>query len=263
MIRRLDVFVALGLALAACGGGGGKPTNTTPAPTKPAAPDLSTAEGIMEASLAAQGGRDKLGKLKSVKQTGTVLIPQVGLKGTVTIISAPPRNSLITLDIAGFGKAMEGVSGDIAWSFDPSSGGRILKDAERDVSIREATFNADLVWKELYPKAELGGVVDFNGTQAYKITLTAKEGDTQVRFFAKDTLLPVGSQQTRDTQMGKLPLETNVSDYRDVNGLKYPFKLVQKAGPQNIEFALTSVEHDVALPPDTFALPPQIAALQK
>jgi hypothetical protein len=264
MTHRPNFVLALVLALAACGGSAAtKPANTTTAPTQAAAPDLSTADGVIEASIAAQGGRDKMAKIKSLKLTGTLVIPQMGFKGNLISLTAPPRNSLTTIEISGLGKLAQGVKDDVVWELNPMQGARIVKDNERVMQLREATFNADLVWKELYPKAEHGGVVDFNGTQAYKITMTAKEGDTQIRYIAKDTLLPIGMQMTAETQMGKVPVEMAISDYREVNGIKYPHKIVRKEGPQQIEIAVATIEQDVAVAPNAFDLPPEIAALIK
>jgi hypothetical protein len=263
MTHRQNVLVALGLALAACGGGSAKPAGPTPGPAPAPAGQLTTGDAVIEASLVAQGGRDRMAKVKSLKVTGTLVIQQMGMKGTLTTISVPPRNSLTTIDLPGLGKIAQGVKDDMAWETNPATGARIITGNERTLQLREAAFNADLIWKELYPKAELGGVVDFHGTQAYKVTLTAKEGDTQVRYFAKDTLLPIGLQMTADTQMGKVPIDTELSDYRDVNGIKYAYKVVRKDGGQTIEITAATVEQDVVVPPSTFDLPPDVAALKK
>lgn len=263
-MTRTTLALALAVALTACGGGGaGKPTNTTATQGPAKAPDLTTADGVLEASIAAQGGRDKMAAIKSLKLTGTLVIPQMGMKGNLTALSAPPRSSLTTIEITGLGKLAQGVKDDVAWELNPMQGARILKDAERTMQLRESTFNADLVWKDLYPKAEHGGLVDFNGTQAYKVTMTATDGESQVRFFAKDTLLPIGMQMTADTQMGKVPIEMQISDYRDVAGVKYAYKIVRKEGPQQIEITLTTVEQNVALPATAFDIPPEVAALLK
>jgi hypothetical protein len=63
--------------------------------------------------------------------------------------------------------------------------------------------------------------------------------------------------------MGDIPVDVAVSDYRDVNGLKFPHKMVRTEGPQKIEIVFDRIELDVALPPATFDAPPAITALQK
>lgn len=259
-------LVLLAALAAACGGGsqgpGGRPTPVEQGGATPAASQLTTAEAVMEASIAAQGGRERMGKLKAMRQTGSVRIVEMGMTGTVTTAAAPPRNVLARIDLAGIGKIDRGVSGDVAWEVSPMSGARVMSGPERDQTLRDATFNADLRWKELFPRAELAGVVEFAGQQAYKVVLTAADGDAQTRYFAKDTLLPVGSEKVARSQMGDIPGVEIQSDWREVDGIKYPHKVQIKQGPQTIEVTLDRIEHDPQLDPATFALPPEIAALQ-
>jgi zinc protease len=264
--RALTVAASL---IAACGGGGSGPA-ARPAPPAPATPsgpaqrgELATAEAVLEASIAAQGGRERMSRIKAMRQTGTFLIPQMGMKGSMTSLTAAPRNSLLAIELTGVGKIRLGVSGDIAWEMNPLTGARVLAGPELAQQLREATFNGDLVWKELYPKAELAGTAEFAGKPAYKIVLTAPDGDTQTRFIAKDTLLPLGVQMVAKSQMGDVPAEAELSDWREVGGIKYPHRLQRKEGPQAIEIAIDKIELDPPLDPATFALPPEIAALPK
>jgi zinc protease len=170
---------------------------------------------------------------------------------------------VVTIELAGIGTIRRGLTGDVAWEVSPMTGARIITGDERTQFLREATFNAELIWKELYPKAELAGMVQFAGQPAYKVTLTATDGDTQTRYFAKDTLLPLGLEQVAKSQMGNIPGESTLSDWRDVGGIKFPHKVAQKQGPQTFEILIDKIELDPALDPSTFAVPPEIAALQK
>ena len=268
--RRLGLAFAFASALAACGGSGAAGSTTASAPVAaptvaapPAKSEPTTGEAVIEASLVALGGRDKLAKITSIKQTGTLSIQAIGAKGTITILAAPPRNELTTIELPGLGKLSQGVHDDVAWELTSMTGARIVTGAERVLALREATFQAELNWKEIYPKAELTGVVDFAGTQAYKVVLTAKEGDTQTRFFAKDTFLPIGVEMTVDSQMGKIPVTVQIFDYREVGGIKYAHKITRKEGQQAIEIVIDTFEPNLAIPPSAFDLPAEIKALKK
>jgi hypothetical protein len=268
--RALALLAAAGLA-AACGGGssGGagpaaRPAPTGPAPAGGAGPakgELATAEAVLEASIVAQGGRERMGKVKAMRQTGTFRIPEMGIKGVMIGVSAPPRSSLLTVELPGLGKISQGVSGDVAWELSPVTGARVITGDERTQTLREATFNSDLVWKELYPKVELAGTVTFAGVPAYKVVMAAPDGDSQTRYFAKDTLLPVGVEMVARSQMGNMPVAVEAADWREVAGVKYPHKLTRRQGPQTIEILVDKIEIDPQLDPATFALPPEIQAL--
>ncbi len=252
--------------IAACGGSA-KPTTapTQPAqpvtPTAPAAAELTTADQVMEASIAAQGGREALAKVTTLKNTGSFEI--AGIKGTISAQSAPPHESLTTIDLPGIGKLESGIHGDVAWEKTPMTGARIVTGPELALTLRDATFNADLVWKQLFPKAELQGVVDFGGTSAYKLLLTAADGETETRYIAKDTKLPLGVEMVANSQMGKVPVTIVSTDYRDVSGLKFAFRTENKSAGQAFTVVLKTVELNVPLAPKSFELPDDIKALQK
>ena len=270
------VFAAA-LAVACGGGSGGGGAAGAKSPADPAADpaparragapapgrEPTTAEAVIEASIVAQGGRARMARIRAMRQTGTVVMPQMGIQGAMTTVAAPPRSMLLTLELAGLGKIKQGVSGDLAWEMNPITGARVIGGEERVQLLREATFNADLVWKELYPRAELAGVVELAGRPVYKVVLTAADGDAQTRYFAKDTLLPAGIQMEARSQMGRVPVAVELSDWREVGGIRYPHLVTRKEGPQTLEIRIDTIDLDPQLDPQTFALPPEIAALPK
>lgn len=256
-------LVSILFAVAACGGSA-KPTATTApaAPTTPAAPvatEPTTADQVMEASIAAAGGRDALAKVTSLKITGAFEI--MGIKGTVVMLTAPPRESLTTIELPGIGKIVVGVHHDFAWENNPVQGARVITGPELANKLRDATFNAELVWKQLFPKAELQGVVDFAGTKAYKLLLTDGSGETETRYIAKDTKLPLGVEITAPTQMGKIPVSVTTTDYRDVHGLKFPFHIDNKTAGQGFTITVSNIELSTPIDPKTFEVPDDIKAL--
>jgi hypothetical protein len=61
--------------------------------------------------------------------------------------------------------------------------------------------------------------------------------------------------------MGEVAVEVEVSDYKKFGGVLYPTRSRQKAGGQEMEITITSVTVDEPVPPEYFALPPDIQAL--
>jgi hypothetical protein len=263
-MTRTASFAALALALVACGSGTSPPAKPTGGTgTKISAANVPTsADEVIEASIAAQGGRDKLATLTAIKSTASVLIPQANIRGTVVIYNAPPRESLQELDIAGIGKSRSGTHDGMAWEMNPLTGARIIDGPEKRLVLRDATFNSDLHWKELFPKAELAGVVDFGGAPSYKVVLTTPEGDQLTRYYAKDTFLPVGYEEVVKSQMGEVAVALVESDYRDVGGLKFPFKASRKDATVAAEITIETIELSPALDPKLFEIPQEIKALQ-
>jgi zinc protease len=238
---------------------------TEPSPWKGPIPtgkydQLTTAEAVLETSIAAQGGRVRIAKLKAVRTTGTVTYPTEKKlpESTIEVLEAP-RNKITTVIIPGLVKFVEGVTGDVAWEVSSTEGARLITGAERTESLRDATFNTDLAWKELYPKVALAGVFDFTGAPAYKVVLTPADGEPETRYIATDTLLPLGVHAISTTSEGKHPTDSRFFDWREVDGIKYSYRLVIKGGTEVI---INKIELDPTLDPAAFALPPEIEALQ-
>ncbi|MCW5800847.1 MAG: hypothetical protein KIT31_00430 [Deltaproteobacteria bacterium] len=260
-------FTASFTTLGACGGGGGKgpsgPSSPPPGKISAANAQFTTGEQVVEAALVALGGRDKLSKITSIKTTGSLSLAAMGMKGKLSSVSAPPRSSLTVIDLPGLGKIQQGTRGDVAWEMNPATGARVLKGEERTTSLREATFNSEINWKDLYQKADLGGVVDFQGIQAYKVTFTAKEGGDQItRYYAQDTLLPIGYEATVKSQMGEIAVQVFETDFREVDGIKFPHTIKRKDA-MAIEITIDSIELSTPVDPSAFDLPAEIKALVK
>jgi hypothetical protein len=68
---------------------------------------------------------------------------------------------------------------------------------------------------------------------------------------------------TLETQAGTFPAEIQPSDYRNVDGTLMAFKTVTKVMNQERITSIDTVQQNVSLPEDTFALPPEIKALIK
>ena len=245
-MKRL-LFVSL---LAACGGPSAKPVHNPDKPTAPVA--ITTVDQVIEGSLVAEGGRAKLAAMTSQRMVATVTLKAQGIKGTLETLSTPPNNALTRLELPGIGKIEQGVHGDIAWEKNPITGARVLTGIEKSTTVREASFMGDLNWKQLYPKSAFKGVTKFADQDCYQIELTAADGQVQTRYYAKDTLLPVGIEMVSESQMGKVPVKVTNRDWRDQDGFKYPHTVQHEEASQALEFTVDKMEINVPIPAATF-----------
>ena len=56
-------------------------------------------------------------------------------------------------------------------------------------------------------------------------------------------------------QMGDIEQTTELSDYREVDGIKVPFKLTASSSVQNFTVELAKIEHNVAVDEKLFVKP--------
>lgn len=214
-----------------------------------------TAEQVLEKYIEATGGRAAYEKLTSSVSKGTMEIVGQNIRGTMEAYAKAPTKFLLVQNIDGVGQFLQGYDGQVGWGQDPFLGLRNLEGAELANFKREATFHADLKWRELYEKAELIGTQKVGDRNTYVIRLTPTVGKPVTRYFDAETFLLVRSDVVSETPYGTLNMESYPSDYRVVDGVKIPFQLVMKAPSGEMVMKLTEVKYNVEIDDAKFVKP--------
>jgi len=252
-------FARTGLMAALLVGAAGLPVasaqdTATPAPASAPAAALPTPKEIMENYLKATGGREAYAKLTNRVTTSEMEMAAAGIRGSIVITQAAPRQMVSKVDIAGFGNQSSGTDGVDVWEV-ATAGPRLVTGRERDTQLRLATFNSELDWEKQYTNLKVNQLTDVGGKPAYEMEVTTADGVTSTQWYDKETGLLVKTKGIIVSAMGEIPVETSISDYRDVDGIKLPFKTTQSFNGQEMTLTIKSVTHNTNLPPDTFAMP--------
>ena len=84
----------------------------------------------------------------------------------------------------------------------------------------------------------LKGIEKVDGKNAYVIAISDKKN----AFFDTESGLKLKEETTQEMQGQSFVQAVMFSDYKEVNGVKFPFMMSQSMGPQNIEFTFTEVK---------------------
>ncbi len=245
--RRLAVRTALCLAVA-------------PAVVLGRQSDLPPARDIIQRHVAAIGGEAAYRALTSMRVRGRFEITGQNIAAEFEQLAARPDKLLMTADIAGIGHTEQGYDGTVAWTIDPQTGPRVLKDRERDEAIADAIFDGPLHRPENIRTLTTVGRETFDGHPALKVKVVLRSGVEQDEYFAVDSGLEIGWEGRRATPLGVVPTTAILRDYKPFGGLLQPTTLVQKALFVEQILRVTSVEYNV-VPKDAFEPPPAIHAL--
>lgn len=226
-----------------------------------AADPLPSAESVLDRYVQVTGGKQAYEKRRTEIAHGTVELPALGIKGSMTRYAAQPDKYYYTVDIQAIGKMETGVNGPVAWENSALLGPRLKTGVERAEAIREGRMNSTLDWRELYPKVENAGIETIDGEECYKVVMTPAEGQPIIGYYQKKSGLQVKLTTVASTQMGDIPVELIASDYKNFGGILEPAKVTQKTGPQELTITLDSVEVNPAIPPERFALPDEVRQL--
>lgn len=102
-------------------------------------------------------------------------------------------------------------------------------------------------------KLELKGIEDVEGVSCYKLNVTDPAGEMSVEFYDVKTGFLVRTVKTQEGMGQKVTVTTDYADYRDVSGVKVPFKItISGAAPMTIVLETVSVDINKSLSDDIF-----------
>ncbi len=225
-----------------------------------------TADEIIEKALAALGGRAALSKLQTRVATGTISVTTQGMtfSGPIEIYNKAPNKSRmyfrLDMSTAGIGEMVvdQRCDGKTAFVSNNVQGDRELAGEELQAMLNGAVFPSALLgYKQAGAKAELVGKDKIDTRDVYVVLYTPKAGPAVRLFFDAGSYLALRTVSTITApELGGATERINdVTDYRDVDGVKVPFGMKIVTGPQTVEIAFTKIEHNKPLEDAMFAKP--------
>lgn len=207
-----------------------------------------TVEQVLNKYIEAAGGKENMLKVKdkTMQLTGTVQ----GMNLTVTMQQKEPCKLYQLVDAGVFQQKtiFDGEKGKI------EAMGQIQEisgDQAEEMKL-QGSVHSVLQYDQLGIKTELSGLETINGKEAYKITLTKPSGKKSTQYFSAESGLMIRNVSTVATAQGSFTQTIDMDDYREVEGIKYPFKLTQSFGPQTIELNVTSLQVNTGLSDSLF-----------
>lgn len=223
---------------------------------------LPSGAELMKKFIDATGGEEAIKKIKSRKSVGTFAMPAMGIEASLEMVNSAPDKMRMVIEVPGFGTETNGTDGEVSWAVSTTNGPRVLEGEEATAMEQQADMHAPLHWEDIYESVTTVGEEDVEGTPAYVVELVNKKtGRTETRLYAKDSGLLLQLRQKQMTAMGEMPSITTMSDYRDVDGLKMPFKMVISAGQMEQVVTMTSIEHNIEVDNGVFGPPEEVQAL--
>ena len=211
-----------------------------------------TVDDIIARNLAAKGGLDKLRAVQTLKQTSH-------LSGAMdaTLVMYGKRPNLTRQEVTFAGKTViNAFDGQIAWVVNPLQGmaSPMQMPAEQAEFIKQqAEFDGPLVdYKTKGYTIELVGTETVDGRRAHHLKVTDKLQRVQHCYIDAESNLE--SKVVSESPMGAL--EQILSDYRDVDGLKWPFLVrTVQSGQEVAKIQVEKVEFNARFDDNIFRMP--------
>ncbi len=187
---------------------------------------LPEAEQVLAKSIEALGGADAIAAIASSYTESKTDIKAQNIS-MATKIWTQGTNFYVESDIPGMGLTQLWKKGDEIWSKDPIGGLRKLEGKE----AAQARWSSDPLlaahWNQYFDKAETVGRTEDGDRTIIEVQLTTADGEqTLGLLFDESTSLPAGQKFVQETQMGPMPIDIALEDYREVSGVMTSFRSV-------------------------------------
>lgn len=202
------------------------------------AQDLTTADAVLDKYFAAVGGKEKLRTIQDMTTAATTDIQGRTLE-METKLKMPNKYKQVSYMM---GNEAGGAT------YDGSTLSRSMRGQQTTKQGKEAMMEflqshpfPELYYDTLGVEKKLVGVEKVDDKDAYKIQYSA-DGKDWFDYFDTQTGLKVKRTATIESPRGKMETDVRFGNYKEVNGIKFPFTRSQKMGQFEMTMETQSIK---------------------
>jgi len=232
-----------------------------------AAVQAQTADELIAKNLQARGGKDKIKAVQSARMTGKMVMGQ-GMEAPFTMEMSRPNKMRMEFTIQGM-TGVQAFDGKTGWSVMPFMGKKDPEAMSAD-EVKQAADQADMDgmlvdYKDKGHQVEYAGKEDVEGTPAYKLKVTKKNGDVADVYLDAESYLEIKQAGKTKMRGQEIEGETTFGDFKTVDGLVFPFSMEQKAKgmPAGMTMTISKIELNPTVEGSRFAMPAAEKATEK
>ena len=203
-----------------------------------------TADELVARNLEARGGADKLRAITSMHTLGKMRLGG-GLEAKTESFAVGPDKIRYEFTLQGM-TAINAWDGQQAWAVQPFQGRRdpqkMSDDDSKDLVLAADIAGPLLDYQKKGNRLEYLGTEDIDGTDAHKLRVTFKNGDSQVIYLDPDQFLAIRVVDHRMVRGQEQVQTTDLGEYEKVDGIYFPFE----QGQNHIDSAELNTPIDTA-----------------
>ncbi len=245
--------------------GAGQPQAAAPAPAvRPVAKlDGMSIRDILAKSVQARGGIQKLHAVQTRRETGSISL-EAGTTWPFIVEHKRPRSMRMEIDLPG-SKLIRAYDGLHGWQMQPMSKNAEPLTADDLHNIHNESdfdFAGALIDTDVKGHADLLAKETVDGATAYRVKIILLNGDVFYYDIDATTFLPIHWEGARTINHKLVVFESSYSDYRDVGGVQYAFKIASwmQGSNQKNHIVFTQIENNPPIDDTRFTEAPTAAA---
>ena len=215
-----------------------------------------TADDVINKHIAAIGGKDVLGKIKSQVVEANLSVMGSDLTSTSTLLVGKGFKNVANFNGQEIIQVITTTGG---WMINPLAGQNDptalpedqVKEAQSTLEIGGGLFN----YKEKGAKAELVGKEKVDGVEAIKLKLTNKDGKESFYYIDPATNYVIKHEVKINMQGQDMTMVSTFSDYKKTDiGYVIPYTTVRNQGFE-MTISVNKVEFNKEIDPKVFEMP--------
>jgi len=205
----------------------------------------------------ARGGLKNLKAIKTIKMTGKYMTQGV----EAPFLYRAKRPTFLRVEITFQGQSIiQAYDGKTDWWVFPFQGitePQAMPEERAKNFIGRSDMDGALVgYKKKGHKVELMGKEDVEGTEAYKLKVTLKNGRIWYVFLDAENYLELKIFSTIKRQGNEIEIHSYSSDYKEINGVMFPHSLEDKiGGATNEQIVIEKIELNTEIDDSIFKMP--------
>ena len=219
---------------------------------------LPTAKELMAQSDEAVGGLAAWSKTTSRKMKGVSQSEDASVFVAIEILEKAPNKSLSKVTLPNGLVLREVCDGHSAWIENSMGGYQEIAGAMLESRLRQAEFQDRARLEKIASAGKVTGIEKVGTHSAYVLAFSTDKTKISKIYVDVDSKLIVHTEDVIDTPKGPYTVKLDLDDYREVDGLKFPFRIKRSEKGAIVNIRLTQV---IVNPPldDTLFLKPDFA----
>ncbi len=214
-------------------------------------PEGLTVWKILDNYFEALGGKEAVKGIKTMKTTMKAEVMGQNLEMNAT--KAAPDKSYMEVSMGGMVATKVVTNGEKAMM--EQQGRRPpLDEKTTKETILESSMFPELQYKEAGVKGKITGIEEVLGSEAYVVEFTYDTGGKVTNFYDKDSWLKVRMLKSAEGPQGTANQTTDYLDYKNVDGIKFPYLVSQDMGMFKLEAKVESIELNVDVDQSIFEI---------
>jgi len=216
--------------------------------------EKSAIDKTLEKYVAALGGAGAIQKVSSRIEKGSADLGGRTFPVDIFVESPSKRSSVMHLPN---GNSVTACNEDAGWMISPDRPLQFMSQPETEAYQFDADLHLPLRLKEIFSEFHLLPPQAVDGHPA-TVVQAIHPGRPPVEFYFDDQSgLLVRLVRYIDTPLGLNPTQINYADYREIGGVKTPYRWTIARPRGQFTIQLDQVQQNVAIPKETFVVPEQ------